>query len=118
MGVFRVYGGVVLRLYRRHRRTCPQRSERYRRCACPIYVAGTLAGEHVRKALDLTSWTAATDVVARWNEAGEISAGCAAVGCVSAAGGFSAAHPNRNTVPSVISAEPHMSFARVMIVTL
>ena len=35
----------MLRLYRRHRVSCGQTSERYRRCACPVYVEGTLAGE-------------------------------------------------------------------------
>jgi len=62
----------MLRLYRRHRRTCGQKSERYRRCACPIYVEGTLCGEHVRKSMDLTSWMAATDLLAKWNESGEV----------------------------------------------
>lgn len=71
---FRLYDAVMLRLYRRHRTSCPQKSERYRRCGCPIYVEGTLRGEPVRKSLDLTSWTAATDVIAKWNEAGEIGA--------------------------------------------
>jgi integrase len=65
----------MLRLYRRHRKTCSQKSERYRRCACPIYVEGTLGGESVRKALDLTSWTAASDLIAGWNGAGEIGGG-------------------------------------------
>lgn len=64
--------GAVLRLYRRHRQTCPQTSERYRRCACPIYVEGTVGGESIRKSLDLTSWTAATNVIAKWNTAGKI----------------------------------------------
>lgn len=64
----------MLRLYRRHRTACPQKSQRYRRCACPIYVEGTLAGEYVNKSLDLRSWTAATERIARWNEAGEIGA--------------------------------------------
>lgn len=67
-----IYGGAVLRLYRRHRKTCPQTSERYRRCACPIYVEGTVGGESIRKSLDLTSWTAATNVIAKWNTAGKI----------------------------------------------
>ncbi|MGE0393083.1 MAG: tyrosine-type recombinase/integrase [Vicinamibacterales bacterium] len=62
----------MLRLYRRHRKTCPQTSERYRRCACPIYVEGTVGGESIRKSLDLTSWTAATNVIAKWNTAGKI----------------------------------------------
>lgn len=62
----------MLRLYRRHRTSCGRHSERYRRCACPIYVEGSLAGEHIRKALDLTSWEAAIDLIARWNAAGQI----------------------------------------------
>lgn len=69
----------MLRLYRRHRTSCPQTSERYRRCNCPIYVKGTLAGEAVRQSLDLTSWTAAIDVIAQWNEAGEIGGTKAAI---------------------------------------
>lgn len=72
MGVSQAYDAFVLRLYRRHRRSCRQRSERYRRCACPIYVEGTLRGESVKKSLDLTSWTAASDLIAKWNESGEI----------------------------------------------
>lgn len=64
----------MLRLYRRHRVSCPQKSQRYRRCSCSIYVEGTLAGEYVNKSLDLTSWTAASDLIAKWNEAGEIGA--------------------------------------------
>ncbi|MEW6323626.1 MAG: hypothetical protein AB1635_21345, partial [Acidobacteriota bacterium] len=62
----------MLRLYRRHRVSCPHTSERFRRCACPIYVEGSLAGEPVRKSLDLTSWKAASDLIARWNASGEI----------------------------------------------
>jgi hypothetical protein len=41
----------MLRIYRRHCTNCPQISERYRPCSCPIYVEGSLAGETVRKAL-------------------------------------------------------------------
>ncbi len=62
----------MLRLYRRHRSSCPQTSQRYRRCSCPVYVEGTLAGERVNKALDQTSWEAATDLVRAWEKAGRI----------------------------------------------
>lgn len=62
----------MLRLYRRHRVSCPQKSERYRRCSCPIYVEGSLAGEQVRRAIDLTSWEAATNLIAKWNTSGQI----------------------------------------------
>lgn len=62
----------MLRLYRRHRLSCGKTSERYRRCSCPVYVEGSLAGEYIRKALDLTSWEAASDLVAGWNASGQI----------------------------------------------
>lgn len=62
----------MLRLYRRHGRSCSHRSERYRRCSCPIYVEGTLRGEPVRKTLDLTSWEAASNLIAQWNASGEV----------------------------------------------
>jgi transposase len=35
----------VLRLYRRHRTSCAQKSERHRRCACPIYVEARSAAK-------------------------------------------------------------------------
>lgn len=62
----------VLRIYRRHRSTCPQTSEKYRRCSCPIYVGGSLRGERIKKALDLTSWEAATELISKWSISGEI----------------------------------------------
>jgi integrase len=62
----------MLRIYRRHRALCQHSSERYRRCSCPIYVEGTLAAESIRKSLDLTSWEAASDLVAKWNASGQI----------------------------------------------
>jgi integrase/recombinase XerD len=68
------YVGRVLNLFRRHRAECPGRSKgrRYRRCDCPIHVEGSLRGEYVRKALNLTSWEAASDLVAAWTASGEI----------------------------------------------
>lgn len=62
----------MLRLYRRHRTSCGRRSERYRRCACPIYVEGSLRGERIRKALDLTSWEAASELIRQWEVAGRV----------------------------------------------
>ena len=53
----------MLTLYRRHLVRCPHRSRRERRCKCPLHVEGTLRGEQIRKALDLTSWEAAQDCV-------------------------------------------------------
>ena len=48
----------MLRLYRRHRASCPHRGQRYRNCKakCPIYVVGTLRGERIKKSLDLVDW--------------------------------------------------------------
>jgi integrase/recombinase XerD len=63
---------MALRLLRRHLKDCPHRSTRYRRCKCPIHVYGTLAGERIRKALDQTSWDAATELINGWTVAGEI----------------------------------------------
>jgi integrase len=63
---------MALRLIRRHVKDCHYKSARYRRCKCPIHVYGTLAGERIRKALDQTSWDAATDLINAWTTAGEI----------------------------------------------
>ena len=62
----------MLRIYRRHRTHCPHTSERYRRCSCPIYVEGSLGSETVRKALDQTSWEAASELIAAWTASGKI----------------------------------------------
>ncbi|MEQ1759309.1 MAG: site-specific integrase [Vicinamibacterales bacterium] len=62
----------MLRLYRRHRTACPHTSETYRRCSCPIYVEGSLGGEYVRKAMDQSSWEAASDLVRSWTASGQV----------------------------------------------
>jgi site-specific recombinase XerD len=62
----------MLALYRRHTGKCGQKSRRYRRCSCPIWVQGTLGGEEIRKSLDLTSWEAAEGIVHAWKNAGSI----------------------------------------------
>lgn len=64
----------MLTIYRRHRKSCGQTSRRYRRCQCPVWVAGTLAGEKIERSLDLTSIEAAEKVVQGWKEAGRIGA--------------------------------------------
>jgi integrase/recombinase XerD len=63
---------MALRLIRRHLKDCHHSSTRYRRCKCPIHVYGTLAGEKIRKALDQTSWEAASELINAWTAAGEI----------------------------------------------
>ncbi len=62
----------MLTLFRRHTKSCPHRSRRYRRCSCPIHVEGTLGDEQIRRALDLTSWAAAEDRIREWTFAGQI----------------------------------------------
>lgn len=62
----------MLRIYRRHLGTCRFKTERYRRCQCPIYVEGTLGPDSIRKSLNQTSWEAASETVAAWTAAGEI----------------------------------------------
>ena len=63
---------MALRLIRRHLKDCAHTSTKYRRCKCPIHVYGTLGGESIRKALDQTSWDAASDLITAWTAAGEI----------------------------------------------
>ena len=63
---------MTLRLIRRHLQDCPHTSTRYRRCKSPIHVYRTLAGEKIRKALDQTSWDAATELINALPVAGEI----------------------------------------------
>lgn len=38
----------------------------------PIHIEGSLSGEKIRKALDLTSWEAASNSIAKWNASGQI----------------------------------------------
>ncbi len=62
----------MLQIYRRHYPPCRYKSRRYRRCPCPIWVQGSLAGEWIKKSLGVTSWEAATDLVRGWESAGGI----------------------------------------------
>ena len=63
---------AMLTVYRRHLKACPYRSRKHRRCKCPLWVAGTLAGEPVKKSLDVTSWEAAQDKVRLWESQGRM----------------------------------------------
>ena len=70
----------MLTIYRRHGPDCQfhgrknQRSARANRCEkrCPIWVQGSLAGDKVRRSIDLTSWEAASDLIHQWNASGRI----------------------------------------------
>jgi integrase/recombinase XerD len=65
----------VLTIYRRHLATCEHadKGRSYRRCKCPLWVQGTLSGQPIRKALDLTAWEAASDLVRDWEARGTFS---------------------------------------------
>jgi len=61
----------MLTIFRRHLKSCPHTSRS--RCRCPLHVEGTLAGEPIRKALDLSSWEAAQNLVREWEATGRIT---------------------------------------------
>lgn len=66
----------MLTIFRRHYPPCKYAGykdpRRYRTCDCPIWVQGSLRGEYIKKALDLRSWQAASDLVRGWDASGEI----------------------------------------------
>lgn len=67
---------MPLTLYRRHLPGCAHkaRNRRFNKCKCPIWVQGSLAGEYVRRSLDIASWQAASERVHEWEAAGGIGA--------------------------------------------
>jgi integrase/recombinase XerD len=58
----------MLTIYRRHRKNCSHRTEgrAYRRCQCPIWMDGILAGVEVRESLKLRDWQRAQEHVREW----------------------------------------------------
>ena len=69
----------MLHLYRRHVPDCfffdkarGAKGAKGCRTACPIWVQGSLRGEYIRRALNLTSWEAASDLVRQWEASGTI----------------------------------------------
>jgi hypothetical protein len=69
--------GMALKIFRRHKKECIEKrgcdkGRIYRRCDCPIHVEGSLRGEKVRQALDLTSFEAAERTVRDCEVAGKI----------------------------------------------
>ena len=65
----------MLNIYRRHRKNCKHRSKGrdYRRCQCPIWIDGSLAGREIRKTLGTRGWTEASRQVQEWEAAEQIS---------------------------------------------
>ena len=58
----------MLTIYRRHRRSCSQRSKgrKYRHCQCPIWVDGTLGEKEIRESLKLRDWPRAQGLIRQW----------------------------------------------------
>lgn len=65
----------MLTLFRRHRKSCPQRKQgrHYRRCQCPIWVDGRLGAEEIRKSLGMRDWQKAQGLVRQWEAEGQRS---------------------------------------------
>jgi site-specific recombinase XerD len=63
----------MLTIYRRHRKACAHRDEgrEYRRCKCPIWTDGFLAGREIRKSLGTRDWEKAQEIVRQWEAEGE-----------------------------------------------
>ena len=69
----------MLTLYRRHTPDCAffdksrnSKGGKGCRAACPIWVQGSLRGEYIRRALNLRSWEAASELVRAWDASGTI----------------------------------------------
>jgi len=62
----------MLTIYRRHSPHCPHRADgrRWRRCRCPIHVAGSLEGVKIRRSLQTRNWQRATEIVRAWEADG------------------------------------------------
>ena len=63
----------MLTVYRRHLAACPhaKKGRSWRRCACPVWVAGTIAGQKIKQSMNLTSLEAATEKIREWERAGK-----------------------------------------------
>jgi integrase len=74
---------MTLSLYRRHRRDCKaghpeefhtgefdERKKGWKRCACPIFASGTLAGRSRRQSTGRWEWTDAKAVAQAWERVG------------------------------------------------
>ncbi len=60
----------MLTPYRRHNPACPKASDRYwKRCKCPMWVEGTVAGAYIRRSLKTKSWERAQAECHRLEEA-------------------------------------------------
>ncbi|HUB81115.1 MAG TPA: hypothetical protein VMB03_20070, partial [Bryobacteraceae bacterium] len=54
----------MLTIWRRHKESCPHKSDRYyRKCRCACHIEGTLEGKYLRQSLKTRSWERAVDLV-------------------------------------------------------
>ena len=56
----------MLKLYRRHKKSCGHSAISYARCRCPIWVQGSLHGRWMRQSLDLSNWEDASKRIREW----------------------------------------------------
>jgi integrase/recombinase XerD len=56
----------MLTLYKRHGPLCRQTDRNYKKCKCPMWVQGTLAGEPMRQSLKVRSWEKAEKIIFDW----------------------------------------------------
>jgi integrase/recombinase XerD len=58
----------MLTTYRRHKKDCAHQNEgrEYRRCRCPIWLAGSIRGVKVRESLNEYDWDRAQDLAREW----------------------------------------------------
>ncbi|MCI0724911.1 MAG: site-specific integrase [Acidobacteria bacterium] len=67
----------MLTIYRRHRKSCSHRGHgenrgrRYRRCQCPIWVAGLIGEVRLRRSLGTRDWQKAQEIVREWEADGQ-----------------------------------------------
>ncbi len=63
----------MLTIYRRHRKDCKHGKEgrKYRRCRCPIWVDGFLAGREIRQSLGIRDWGKAMETIHEWEAEGQ-----------------------------------------------
>lgn len=63
----------MLTIYRRHVKGCAHKDDgrKYRRCRCPIWVDGMLAGVEIRESLGLANWEKAQERVREWEASQE-----------------------------------------------
>jgi integrase/recombinase XerD len=67
----------MLTTYRRHKKDCEHRNEgrKYRRCKCPIWIDGFLAGKEIRKSLGPNvTWEEAQKTIRDWEADGKQAA--------------------------------------------